>query len=316
MRKLDFLQQKKLSAADELRELLDLLEERKPGITKMNPTQALFLLRDLDQVYTLFNTLKSDTLDLTAEIYRFETVQNYYKRNADKIQKALGGAEAIRQHRPSPEPEEARWWWYTPKLVATRQQQALRRTLITFIMFLFIVGGIVLLFETVLAPSPEAIARNRAEINSFEAFEAGDLNKVIAAIDEGLAVVPNDPGLLIIKGVAQEQMGDEMAANQTFEQARTNLPDPASFYLTRAQVYYRVNAFDKVEADSKTALEFNEKLSLAWLLLGQALEAQGRRFEAVPAYQQAGEVGMENGDNEVVVLARMALGRVGGMLPP
>ena len=312
MRKLDFLQQKKLSRADELREQLSSLEDRKTTLNKMTSTGALFLLRDLDQTYALFKQLEPDSLDLTPEIHRFDVIQNYYKSKAIRIQRVLGGAEAISRHRPVPEPERARWWWYLPEIVKEQQQRALRRTLISFIIFLLVVGGIAFAFETFLAPSPEAVARLEAENNSFAAFEEGDLNKVIAEIETGLAVAPNDPGLLIIKGVAQEQLDNDQEAAQSFEQARANLPDPSLFYLNRSQVYFRINQLTKVEEDARTALELNKNLSLAWLLLGQTLEAQGRRFEAVSAYQEAGNVALETGNNEVVVLARLALSRMGG----
>jgi tetratricopeptide (TPR) repeat protein len=316
MRKLDYLQQKKLSRADELREQLSSLENRRTAVNAMTPTEALFLLRDLDQTSVLFNQLASDSLDLTPEIYRFDAIQNHYKNRAAVIQRALGGAEAISRHRPVPEPERARWWWYMPELVKAQQQRALRRVLISFIIFLLIVGSIAFALETFLAPSPEAVARLEAENASFTAFEDGDFNKVIAEIDAGLAVAPNDPGLLIIKGVAQEQLGDDQGANQSYEQARANLPDPGLFYLQRGQVYFRANQLAKVEEDARTALKLNENLPLAWLLLGQTLEVQGRRFEAISAYQEAGNVALENGNNEVVVLARLALSRIGGFAAP
>jgi tetratricopeptide (TPR) repeat protein len=171
-------------------------------------------------------------------------------------------------------------------------------------------GLIVLVFNTILAPSPEAIARVEAENDAMTAFEAGNYERALVTVEQGLAVVPNDPGLLILKGIFQELLAEDVAI-QSFEQAKANLDELTSFYLGRGQMYFRTNQYVKAENDATAALELNENISIAWLLLGQSLESQGREFEAIPAYQQAGEVALSNGDSEVVVLARLALSRVG-----
>ena len=50
--------------------------------------------------------------------------------------------------------------------------------------------------------------------------------------------------------------------------------------------------------------------ALGWLLLGQALEQQGQRFAAISAYERAGELALDSGQSEIVVMSRMALGRI------
>ena len=47
--------------------------------------------------------------------------------------------------------------------------------------------------------------------------------------------------------------------------------------------------------------------------MAQALEIQGKLAEAASAYQQAGQLAFENGDNEIVVLARLAMARLGSV---
>lgn len=311
MQKSDYLRQKKLNPSDELRDLLNILEDHQPQLKSLNQSQAINLLRMLDQVDQLFNQLQSTELSLVPEQTRFAVVQAHYKNNVAKILKALGGSAALGKHRPDPAPERARWWWYMHELVAAHQQQMVRRVLAGGVLFFAILGVLYLAFNTILAPSPEAVARLEAENNSIDAYLAGDYGQALAALEQGLAVVPNDAGLLLIRGVVYEALGDDDKSTQSFEAAKARLNDTAIYYLGRGQLYYRTNQFEKAEAEARKAIEVNENLSAGWLLLGQSLEAQGRRFESIPIYQQAGEVALSNGDNEIVVLARLALSRVG-----
>ena len=46
------------------------------------------------------------------------------------------------------------------------------------------------------------------------------------------------------------------------------------------------------------------------LFWGKLWSLKGQRFESISAYEQAGDLALENGDNEIVVLARLALGRI------
>jgi tetratricopeptide (TPR) repeat protein len=129
-----------------------------------------------------------------------------------------------------------------------------------------------------------------------------------------LAVVPDDPGLLTFKGILQELLGQESEAALTFQAAQAT-QDPVNFYLGRGQLYMRVGQLDKAENDARLALEANPNLALAWLLLGQTLESQDKRAEAVTAYNQASELALVESNFQVVVLARLGLGRVGLVAP-
>jgi tetratricopeptide (TPR) repeat protein len=187
------------------------------------------------------------------------------------------------------------------------------RQLITVAVILVgIIGGVVVLFNTVLAPSPEAVARLEAENAAYAAMEAGDFQAALAAIEAGLVQVPDDPSLLLLKGVLLAAAGQEAEAERIFSQVESSFGNPINFYLQRSQLELRVNRPDKAEADARQALALDENSAPAWLLLGQALETQGRGFEAIGAYERAGDLAFESGNNQIVVLARLALARLGG----
>jgi tetratricopeptide (TPR) repeat protein len=312
MPKLDHLREKQLSRTDELRAALRALEERTVKLKSMDSATALLLLQDLDRAQTLFEQLEATGPDLTAERGRFESLQGSLKKGAGPLLKALGGRIALAEHRPRPAPPAARWWWYIDRLVAERQRRRYRRIAITVVSVLVIVGGVVLAFNTILAPPPEIVARVDAENGAFLAIDEGNFQAALEAVEAGLTKVPGEPRLTLFKGVLQENLGQEAEAAATFAQVRAAFGDPVTYLLSRAQLRLRVNQPELAEQDVRAALEIEAELPGAWLILGQTLELQDRAFEAVQAYQRAGALALDQGDNEVVVLSRLALARLGG----
>jgi tetratricopeptide (TPR) repeat protein len=310
MPKLDFLQQKKLNPADELREILISLEERQPRVRSFDAGQAQRFLLDLDRIDSLFHQLESAGLDLLPEKGRWQAHLAWLQKQTAPLLKSLGGPAALRAQRPASLPPPEKWWWYLDKRVAAQRQRLRRQIALIAVAILVLVGGLVVLFQTVLAPSPEVLARLEAENSAYEAIDNGEYPQALADIEQGLVKVPGNPDLLLLKGVVEEVLGEDTAAADSFDQAQVGLNSPFYFYLARSQLQLRVGQFSKAEHDARTALELDEKSAGAWFLLGQALESQNKLPEAASAYQKASELGMDSGDNEVVVMARMALGRL------
>jgi tetratricopeptide (TPR) repeat protein len=315
MPKLDYLQQKKLSPADELREILSSLEERQIQVKTMSSEQALNLLRDLDQARTLLQQFESTELDLLPERSRFTMIQARLKKQAPSLLKALGGVTELEKQRPIPAPPQTQWWWYVDELVAAQRRRWLRGVMIGLVIALLLVGGLILLFQTVLAPSPEAVARLEAQDQAEAAIVQGSYAEALNFIEAGLAKVPDDPDLLIYKGVVQELLGDEAIARQSFNQAQTKLNDPLHFYLMRSQLNLRIGRAIEAEGDAQAAIGLDQSSAAAWLLLGQALEIQQKIDDAILAYQKASELANVNNDPQIYVTARLALGRLGGVAP-
>lgn len=309
MSKLDYLQQKKLNPADELREILASLEERQPQLKSFNAEQARTFLLDLDRLDALFNELELAGLDLLPEQGRFQSLQSRLQKKAALLLRLLGGPIALSSLHLTPAPAAEKWWWHLDQLAAAQRQRLLRQVgLIVGLVVLFVVG-LVVLFRTVLAPSPEVLARLEAQNNAYEAIDRGQYRAAVASVEQGLAKAPGDPELLLLQGVLQEVLGEDAAA--TFDQARALLNDSLDFYLIRSQLQLRVGQPVKAEADARAALELDPNSAKTWFLLGQTLEAQDKLAEAVAAYQKASELAVDSEDGEIVVMARLALGRLG-----
>lgn len=312
MPKLDYLQQKKLNPADELREILGRLEEALPTIKTLETQPALNLLLDLDRLDALFQQLELAGLDLRPEQGRFHSLQARLRRQAAPLLQSLGGAAVLQSQRPEPAPPPEKWWWYLDQWVAERQRQLKRQITLVGVIILAVIGGVILLFNTVLAPSPEVAARLEAENSAFEAIEAGQYEEALAFIRHGLQKVPGEPNLLLLQGVVQEMGDDKTSAAASFDQAQARLNNPLDFYLARSQLYLRVGQPGQAETDARAALELDNNLASAWLLLGQTLENQQKMADALLAYQKANELAIANGDSEIIVMARLALARIGG----
>lgn len=310
MSKLDHLRPQPLNPADELREILTSLEEGQPRLKLFNAGQARNFLLDLDRVDVLFHELEAAGLDLLPEQVRFQSLQTRLQKKAALLLRSLGGPGALNALRPSPPPPTEKWWWQLDQLAAAQQQRLLRQLALIVGIIVLIAGTLIILFQTVLAPSPEVLARLEAQNQAYEALDNGQAQAALAAVEQGLAKAQGDAELLLLQGVLQEVLGDN-AASATFNQARVRFNDPLSFYLTRSQLQLRVGQPIRAEADARAALELDQNSAKTWLLLGQTLEAQDKLAEAVAAYQKASELAVDSGDGEIVVMARMALGRLG-----
>jgi tetratricopeptide (TPR) repeat protein len=308
--KLVYLQGKKLSPADELREKLSSLEESPLKIKSMDSAQALTLLRDLDEIASQFDQFEAGGVDLRSERGRFEAVQGRLGKNARPLLKAIGGPTVLRQHRPPAASSVEQWWWYVDEIVAGQQQRLLKRLMIGLALALLLLGGAVLAFKTILAPSPEAIARLEAENSAFAAVDEENYRGALVFIEEGLSKVPNDPQLLIFKGVLHQLLGEETEAEQSFVQAQESLDNSINFYLIRVQLYLRLNQPEWAERDAQAILALDKNVARAWLFLGQAFEIQGKKVEALQAYETAGELAFEQGENEIYVMARVAMAQL------
>ncbi|MDM8530811.1 hypothetical protein QUF63_06540 [Anaerolineales bacterium HSG25] len=312
------LQTKKLSRADELRELLSSLESRAPRLKNLTETKMLILLRDLDRVHKLFEALQSTGLDLTAEASRFNSLQLRLQRSTVTIVKQLGGAQVMRDHRPKSADEVDQWWWYIDSAIVDRQKRIVMNIAMVLGIFFAVVIGFYVAFQTVLAPEPSVVARLEVENAVYQTLLYSEYEKALAQVDEGLQndLLTDDPTLLLLKGTIHDSLNQPEQAEESFNRVKTVINDPVTFYIARAQLYLRNANVDKAEEDIRQVIKLDERKSSAWLMLGQIFETQGKRFDAIRTYEHAGNLATENGDNEVVVMARMALAQMGATTLP
>ncbi len=310
--KLAYLQQKKLNPADELRDILTRLESRLPRLKRLNSTEALILLRDLDQAQRMFGELEARGLNLTSERGQFESVEGHLRKQVGPVLKALGGRSALKTHRPQPLPDSTRWWWQMDDLVAEQRRQQRQRMTIVGGIIVLIFGVVFVAFQTIFAPDPLVLARFDLQESAAREMRLGEYEQAldILAQDEQ-NLVETDGALLLLRAMAYEKLGQLDQAETVYQQAEQGYPDAVTFHIGRAQSYLEFAEPVKAETDARAALELDDEAAIAWLLLGQSLEYQQRYLQASIAYETAGDLAFEQGQNQVVVMARLALGRLG-----
>jgi Tfp pilus assembly protein PilF len=313
--KLDYVQEKNLGPADDLRQKISHLEEMLSKISQLTSSQGVAALCNLDEIMVMLNQLEAVGLDVRPEQGRVQAIQGRLQKNAARLLTVVGGPAVLSQQRPSPPPLPEQWWWYIDQQVAAARQHLVRRVGWGAVIVFLLVIGLVVLFNTVLAPSPETVARLKAENGAYAAADQGDYRLALTAINEGLTQSPNDSFLLMFKGVLYQLLKEDQIAAQSFALAQQKLNNPKEFYLGRGQLYLRLNQIDLAEPDIEAALKLDNRFARTWLLKGQMFESRGQSRDALQAYEEAGRLALDQGEDEIYVLSRMSIVRLGQMSP-
>ncbi|OQY30467.1 MAG: hypothetical protein B6243_10455 [Anaerolineaceae bacterium 4572_5.2] len=204
--KLDFYHNKMLSPADQLRELLQSLENNLAFLAKQDRTTILNYLTRLDELQRQFDEL-AHTPNLVPELLRFITLQDQLQKKASQLLNQLGGEAALKAVRPTDASPERAAWWFLDQEVARRRAKALKRVGIIVGVVAIVVLIAVILFNTILKPDPNTVLRahNFAAAVDLAAYDH-DYPAALSQLDEALAVLPDDPELLIFKGVLLQRL--------------------------------------------------------------------------------------------------------------
>jgi len=122
-----------------------------------------------------------------------------------------------------------------------------------------------------------------------------------------LAAIPRDPEQLVFKGVLQQALGHDAAAEETFAAAEAQV-GKEEFLIARSRRYLNLGQAKAALADARAVIELNSNSAMGYLVLGQANEGAGNYAEAMDAYTRASTLAQAQNKPEVAVMARMQLG--------
>jgi serine/threonine-protein kinase len=120
-----------------------------------------------------------------------------------------------------------------------------------------------------------------------------------------LALRPNNPGVLLNRGIALEAAGEVDAAIADYRQAVALAPRYAAAHTSLGNALYAKGKRDEAIAEYRAAIRSNKDFALARNNLGIALYAKGKRDEAIAEYRAA--IG-NNNDYALAALAHNNLG--------
>ncbi len=306
--KTDFFHNKALAPADQLRELLQSLENDLALLPKQDKAAVLNYLTRLDDLQQRFDA-SAGGLNLEPERLRFITLQDQLQKKAPQLLDRLGGAAALKTARPADAAPERALWWFLDQEVARRRANLVKRVgIIVGVIAIAALTGVIL-FNTLLKPDPNTVLRahNFAAAVDLAAYDS-DYTAALAQIDEALAVLPDDPELLVFKGVLLQQMERANEAETIFERAAQLSPSAEYLPLARGQIYLQLKQTEAALQDGLQATAAAPDSAEAWFLLGRVYTALEQIPQAHQALSKAADLAFEQGNDTLYAIIKINLG--------
>jgi tetratricopeptide (TPR) repeat protein len=288
--------------ADDARKALDEVERLMANLRKAGP-QVVELLDLFDEIDDGLKGLEAAGMDVRVERSRFETVQSQLDRHKGRFLSKAG--KTLDKAREAAQPDRERWWWFVDEEWAQERRQKLRRALTigAAVVGLLVVAGV--LYQFLLAPSPEKRAAWRSESQGvYLVREKKDFEAALVEFEAASALLPDDPGYWVWIGVLRLKLGDEEGAEEALATARSLYPANVYFLLKRAEVYRDVGDLDAAMADADQAILEDPDLAWAYYTRHSVHLERGDPLAALADLEKADELAQESGDSQLEAVAR------------
>jgi len=311
-----YVEQHPLTRADELHDQLTQLEAKVGRLGYGLGQEALTILTLFDSVSAAIASLQAKGHSMRAEEARLQAVSATLRRKAATFLREIGGARTLEDARRSHQPDPTSWWWSLDRLLVEKRRAKVRRLLrwgatATAILLLLYV-----LYQQFWAPDPATRERLKHEQTAQALALEGDLAGALSELEQALAIDPDNPDLLILKGSLQQELGQSTAAEETFAAAEKSLGDREAFLLTRGQVYLLLDQGEAALADAEAAVAINPQSAIGFLLLARASESLENYMQAIAAYEQAAALAEAQDNSQIAATARVNMGILMLRLPP
>ncbi len=308
--KLDFYNQKPSGQAGQLREALKALEDNASTLTKRDKADILEFLTQMDAAQSLFDDLEATGgPDLTPESLRFTTLQERLQKKASRLLGRLDGPSALKAARPAEAIPDRTPWWFFDREVARRRAGLTKRIAITVGVVLALILIVVILFNTILKPDPVTMLRTRSFQAAMElASVERDYLAALAQLEEALDTLPDDPELLVFKGVLLAELNRSDEAEPLFERVSNLDLEPEYLPLARGQILLQLGRADAALEAGQQAVALNPDSVEAWFLTGRAHTVLEQIDLAYDALSKAADLAFEQGDDTLYAIIKINLG--------
>jgi tetratricopeptide (TPR) repeat protein len=281
---------------------LDQIEIKVGKIGQNSSVQSLALLSQLDTVFDKISALAPGATK-RALTTQFDALLSRLRKDAGRFLADAGGANSLKEVRGKINPASERSWWYLDQYLREKRAAFLRKNAITGGVIIIILLILTVVYNRFLAPDPLVAARYGYEQSARDNLLSGDFAKALDEVDQGLTIVPQDPTLLILKGVILDGLGREAEAQATFNAASPKV-SKEDFYLLRGQAYILANLTEKALSDSQSAIKENPDSIQGYMLLGQVNEMIGQSRTALDNYEKAYSLADQQKQYELAALVR------------
>ena len=303
-----YVESKPLTRSDELREQINELEAMIGRMGYGLGQEALAIPALFDSISTSLASFQAAGQSMRAEETRLETVSARLRRKADVFLREIGGASVLREARQARQPDPENWWWFVDQLVANRRRDRVLRLLrlgagaAVVLLLLFV------LYQRFLAPDPATRERLIHQHNAENLALQQDIVGALSEVEQALAVAPDEPELVVLKGVLQRELGQDSASEETFAAAEAVFEGREDFLLARARASLLAGQPEAAVADAQEAVELNPQLAIGYVLMGRAHEQMAEHMEAIFAYEQAIDLAEEQGNYQLAGTTRISVG--------
>lgn len=299
---------------------LDRLEVPAGKIGLVDAAQALELIKDLDAVYDRIQEMEPGLKSRRLAQTQFDGIVARLHAEAAQFLRDLGGAEVLRQERERRNPPEERTWWYIDVHLANKRKAMLKRGLVIGGITLAVLAALLVIYNTFLAPDPTVAAIYAHENAARDRLLEGEWQAAAEEVDQALAIDPQEPSILVLKGVIQDALGEPEAAAETYALAEQILGSRENLLILRGQAYMYASMTEKSLADAEEAIKINPNSAQGYLMRGQAHEMLGDFEAAADDYDLAFAAAEKTGQTELAAIARtrlaMLIQSMGGQLLP
>jgi tetratricopeptide (TPR) repeat protein len=164
-----------------------------------------------------------------------------------------------------------------------------------------------MIYQRFLAPDPAIVASLEHQQKAESLAQTGDLAGALNETEQALATIQRDPEQLVFKGVLQQALGSDAAAEEAFAAAEAQA-GKEGFLIARSRRYLSLGQTEAALSDARAVIRVNSNSAMGYLVLGQANEGTGNYAEAMDAYTRASTLAEAQNKLDIVAIARMQLG--------
>ena len=286
---------------------LDQLEVIVSKLGQGSSTQAEDILRRLDEINLRLDELHHQGISLSGEEAQLDFISNQIKKQSRLFLRDIGGIQRLKELRQEYHVEAKSWWWFLDDYQNQQTRASRKRTLIWGGIIIVVLAIFIVAYQKFLAPSPvtQAEMTYESEVESF--LSTGDPTKALNSANQGLQISPSDSTLIILKGIAEQRLGQDNDASQTFSQAQNLLGSQENFLLSRAVSYIRIGDFQSALNDSQQVIQLDPKSAEAYYYEASAYQNLNQGLSAYQAYDTASQLANSQGNVELVATIRIQM---------
>lgn len=246
------------------------------------------------------------------EKIKYQTQFSYISKriysSAKLLIKTIGGVGVLREKRKISGVGSDHWWWYLDHYLADQRKTRIKRSGIIGLIVVVVLIAAAFVYDKFIAPPPEVRARLDYETTIDNYISEGDFGSAMQVMESALDLAPDYYPLWIKRGVLEKALGNEAAAQSSFDTARQFVENPEYYYYERANVFMQFGLYDDVLEEANLLLEINPQSAEAFLFRGLVYETRGQNDQARSAYEKASALAEEQNKMQLVATIRVRMG--------